>query len=89
MEQSGKTTQPDELDDLDKLERLIGKALLDARFRAYLLEDPAGASAEIGLELSGYQLARLKSLNPDAIEVVAAGFREAVPMQQQLAAGLW
>jgi hypothetical protein len=89
MEQSGKSLQPEEPEGLDGLERLIGKALLNAEFREYLLRDPAGAANEEGVELTGYQLARLESLDPLAMEVIAAGFERGVPMHQGVAQGIW
>jgi hypothetical protein len=58
------------------LERLIGHALMDPDFRVKLVEDPKGAAASIGIELDDYQIARLSSLNPAALAVVAAAFKE-------------
>ena len=82
-------TSPEGSDELDGLERLIGRALLDADFRAYLLDDPAAAAGEAGLELTDYQLERLKSLNPGAIEVIAAGFEKGVRLDVAGATRLW
>ena len=89
MEQSGHSVEPEELDELDGLERLIGKALLDASFRAYLLEDPASAASEAGLKLTDYQVTRLKSLNPLAVEMIASGFEKGVGVALHGATRYW
>lgn len=89
MNESQEMMGPEETDELDTLERLIGKALLDEGFRAYLLEDPAGATAQAGIKLSEFQLQRLKSLNPDAVEVIAAGFEKGMHLDSLGAARLW
>ncbi len=86
MEKPTVTPPPDAR---EGLERLIGKALLDDDFRAYLLDDPVAAAGEAGLELTDYQVARLKSLNPGAIEVVAAAFAKGVGLNVTGAMRLW
>lgn len=41
------------------LERLVGRAILDKKFRKDLLDDPAAAVAAAGFQLSAEELAKL------------------------------
>jgi len=58
------------------LERLIGRAVLDPKFRESLLADPEKAIREGGFELSEEEMAALKKIDPqkarDAVEGMAA-----------------
>jgi hypothetical protein len=46
---------------------LLGRALMDAEFRASLAADPAKAAAEAGYELSEQQVAGLKEADLTAV----------------------
>ena len=58
------------------LERLIGRAVLDPRFRESLFADPEKAIREAGFDLSNEEMAALKTIDPqqarDAIEGMAS-----------------
>ncbi len=45
----------------EDLYRLLGRALIDAEFRAALADDPAAAAASMGVTLSGEQEAALRA----------------------------
>ena len=57
------------------LERLIGRAVLDPKFRESLLADPEKAIREAGFELSDDEMAALKKIDPqqarEAVEGIA------------------
>jgi hypothetical protein len=57
------------------LERLIGRAVLDQKFRERLFADPEKAIREAGFELSDEEMAALKRIDPqqarDAVEGMA------------------
>ena len=59
-----------------KLERLIGRAVLDPKFREKLFADPEKAIREAGFDLTAEEMAGLKKLDPqksrDAVESLAA-----------------
>jgi hypothetical protein len=46
------------------LERLVGKAVLDPKFREKLFQNPERAIRDAGLKLSGKQIERLKKIDP-------------------------
>ena len=58
------------------LERLIGRAVLDPKFRESLLADPEKAIREGDFDLSDEEMAALKKIDPqkarDAVEGMAA-----------------
>ena len=58
------------------LERLIGRAVLDPKFRESLFADPENAIREAGFDLSDEEMAALKAIDPqqarDAVEGMAA-----------------
>ena len=58
------------------LERLIGRAVLDPKFRESLFADPEKAIREAGFDLSDEEMATLKKIDPqqarDAIEGMAS-----------------
>ncbi len=45
------------------VERLIGRAVLDAKFRESLFADPENTIREAGLDLSKKEIARLKEID--------------------------
>jgi len=47
----------------EDLERLIGRAVLDAQFREMLLADPERATREGGFDLTEEEVAHLKSID--------------------------
>ena len=57
------------------LERLIGRAVLDPKFRESLFADPEKAIREAGFDLSDEEMAALKKIDPqqarDAVEGMA------------------
>jgi hypothetical protein len=57
------------------LERLIGRAVLDPKFRESLFADPEKAIREGGFDLSDEEMAALKTIDPqkarDAVEGMA------------------
>jgi hypothetical protein len=57
------------------LERLIGRAILDPKFRESLFADPENAIREAGFDLSEEEIAALKKIDPqqarDAVEGMA------------------
>ena len=58
------------------LERLIGRAVLDPKFRESLFADPEKAIRVAGFDLSDEEMAALKTIDPqqarDAIEGMAS-----------------
>ena len=59
----------------EDLERLIGRAVLDPKFRERLFADPEKAIREAGFDLSDEEMAGLKRIDPqqarEAIEGMA------------------
>ncbi len=57
------------------IERLIGRAVLDAGFRERLFADPEKAIREAGFDLSDEEMAALKEVDPqkarEAVEAMA------------------
>ena len=64
------------------LERLIGRAVLDAKFRESLFADPEKAVREAGFELSDEEMAALSEIDPQQA-------REAVEGMATLGAQPW
>lgn len=60
-----------------QMDRLVGKALFDDDFRRRLIEDPEKAVRSLRYRLDPAQAGRIRSLDPMALEQVAAEFREA------------
>lgn len=53
-----------------ELERLVGKVLLDADFRASFRSDPAKAAESLGIELGEQQLAAAKGISGPQLDVL-------------------
>ena len=68
------------------LEKLVGKALLDATFRTWLFTDPVAAAASIGIILTTEQANRIKALGPQVGNNIADYVNK--PMGQ-LVLNLW
>ena len=57
-----------------ELERVTGRVLSDADFRQRLLKDPEGAARGIDVALTQEQADRIKGLDADKLESLAADF---------------
>jgi hypothetical protein len=53
------------------LERLIGKAILDPRFRDRFLEDPGTVAQEMGLNLTEEEIAGLKAADREKVKALS------------------
>lgn len=58
-----------------KIERLMGKAILDPDFRKLLLNDPDAAAKVINARLTVAQRVAIKNLNEEEVEWWAQGFQ--------------
>jgi hypothetical protein len=73
-----------------QLDRIIGKALHDTAFRRLLFDDPAAAARSLRLKLDEDQLARIRKLDPAALEQVARSFLSATGARaDSLIPGIW
>jgi len=68
------------------MERVLGKAILDADFRQKLLEYPQEAAQGIGVTLTAAQMAAIQNLDPELVEWWAEGFEQVRGGAQQF---LW
>jgi|WetSurMetagenome_2_1015567.scaffolds.fasta_scaffold641872_2 hypothetical protein len=55
-----------------QIERLIGRALINPEFRALLLQDPQAAAGKLRFKLDYSQVERIRKVNPDAADALAA-----------------
>ena len=53
-----------------ELHELVGRAVVDAEFRAKMVADPAQAAKEMGYELTAEQLATLKNAEGKGLAAV-------------------
>ena len=60
----------------EAVEAIIGKAVVDAEFRAALLADPDRALA--GFDLTAEEVARLKAVDAESIETLAGTLDERI-----------
>lgn len=60
------------------LQLLVGKAMLDDGFRAWLFKEPEAAAASIGIKLSEPQARYIRDLGPAAGDKLAACVRETI-----------
>ena len=72
-----------------QMERLIGKALMDAEFRAQLLADPEKAARSLRYRLTDLQLARIRRLSADEAELLTAAFDKAIDKNNFGGIGFW
>jgi hypothetical protein len=72
-----------------QMDRLVGKALFSAEFRALLLEDPEKAARSLRYRLTGPQAARIRSLSPDELARLAAAFEDATDLNDYQGIGFW
>lgn len=49
------------------IERLVGRVLLDERFRQAFLDDPVAAAAEMGIRLDAQEVERAKTVDRDRL----------------------
>lgn len=61
-----------------QMERLIGKALMDAEFREQLLADPEKAARSLRYRLTDMQVASIRRLSADEAALLAAAFEKAL-----------
>ena len=57
-----------------KIEYMLGKAILDDKFRELVLKDPEEAAKELKIKLTAAQAASIKNLQPAQFEWWANGF---------------
>ncbi len=57
-----------------QMDRLIGRALFSDDFRKLLIEDPEKAARSLRYRLDSAQIARIRSLNSEDLERLAADF---------------
>ena len=63
----------------EDLERLIGRAVLDAQFREKLFDDPEKAAREAGFDLTEEEIAHLKSIDAEKARALLKE-AEAIPL---------
>ena len=63
----------------EDLERIIGRAVLDAQFREKLLDDPERAIREGGFDLTEEEIAHLQSIDAQKARALLEE-AEAIPM---------
>jgi hypothetical protein len=78
----------DEIGEVNVLWLLAGKALVDPRFRASLLEHPQAAANMLGLHLTPHQVDHIKALEQAQIDAWVNGFEE-YTSQDVMAMSAW
>ena len=61
------------------VERALGKLMMDSTFRDRFFEDPAGASASAGLDLSDLEVKALLRLPPAAVSRFSLFLDDRIP----------
>ena len=59
---------------MEEIERMSGKAIFDADFRAFMFKDPAAAASSIGVTLTAAQINTITNIKPDEFEAWALQF---------------
>jgi len=72
-----------------QMDRLVGKALFDAEFRALLIADPEKAARSLRYRLTESQAARIRSLSAEELAQLAAAFAEAASLNSFHGIGFW
>lgn len=72
-----------------QMDRLVGKALFDAEFRALLLADPEKAARKLRYRLTTMQAAHIARLSSDELDQLAADFTKAVDLRDSIGIGFW
>ena len=57
------------------LYRLVGKTMLDADFRGWLLKEPKEAAESIGVRLTEAQVSGIRQADPEKVGVLAEDFQ--------------
>lgn len=65
-----------------QMDQLLGRALFDNDFRKRLSVDPDKTAGELSCQLDAAQAARIRGLDPTALEQVAAEFQKAAGLDQ-------
>ena len=58
---------------MSDIELVVGRALMQPKFRKALLEDPEGTLKEEGIKLEPEQIEKIGRLNPEKIEEMVKG----------------
>jgi hypothetical protein len=64
-----------------QMDRLVGRALFSAEFRALLLADPEKAARSLRYRLTTSQMARIRTLSAEELESLAADFVDATKQE--------
>jgi Ribosomally synthesized peptide prototyped by Frankia Franean1_4349. len=72
-----------------QIERLIGRALFDPEFRTLLLEDPEAAARKLRYKLTGSQIERIRGVNPEAADALAADLAKVLASPHSGDIGFW
>jgi predicted nucleic acid-binding protein len=72
-----------------QMDRLVGKALFSAEFRALLLADPEKAARSLRYRLTEPQAARIRRLKADELAQLAATFADATDLNNYQGIGFW
>lgn len=60
-----------------KIERMLGKAILDDKYRKLLMEDPDAAAKQVGATLTAAQRVSIQNMREDVFAWWAEGFKAA------------
>jgi hypothetical protein len=72
-----------------QIERLIGRALVNPEFRTLLLEDPQAAAGKLRYKLEDSQVERIRGVDPQAADALAADLTRALASQGGGHIGFW
>jgi hypothetical protein len=72
-----------------QLERLIGRALTNPGFRAELLQDPRAAAQQLRCRLDDSQVERIKQVDPNVADQIAADLIKALTSGPHHPIGFW
>jgi hypothetical protein len=72
-----------------QIERLIGRALINPEFRTLLLQDPQAAAGKLRYKLDYSQIERIRQVNPDAADALAAELVRALASPHGGDIGFW
>jgi hypothetical protein len=68
-----------EVEEREGLFRLVGKTMLDADFRGWVLKEPAEAAESIGVRLTEDEVNGIREANPEKVEALAQHLRDLIP----------
>jgi hypothetical protein len=72
-----------------QLERLVGRALTNPEFRALLLQDPQAAARKLRYTLDDSQIERIRRVNPETADDLAAELVRALASPYGGNIGFW